>query len=282
MNDFFASVVSVIATINITHLLIIVVTGVVGYMLFSSLTIGALERGLALQRKGRHSEAEAKKRAKTLSSVLRSVLAFGTIVTAIFMILSDFGLNIAPLLTGAGILGVAIGFGSQTLVKDLLSGLFILIEDQFDFGDRITIAGYTGTVEELNLRRTVIRDESGVEHYIPNSQITVVSNATKHSSAISVDVPLNYDVNLEKVFTIAREVTEQVSTAPEFADIFLKKPEVIGIMYYTTDGMLMRIRGRSLPHTNSAYERKLRQELQTRFRKEKIALGASSTIVGSV
>lgn len=267
--------------INVEHIVVIIFTGVISYSLLGFLITSALKRGLTLELKRRHTVAEAQKRAKTLSSVIRNVLALFITAVCVFMILSDLGVNIAPLLTGAGILGVALGFGSQTLVKDILSGLFILIEDQFDFGDKVTIAGYTGTVEELNLRRTVIRDDSGVEHYVPNSQITVVSNATKHSSAISVDVPLKYDVNLEKVLTVAREVTEEVSTLPEFTDIFLKKPEVLGIMYYTTDGMLMRIRGRSLPHTNAAYERRLRLELQTRFRKEKIALGASSTIVGA-
>jgi small-conductance mechanosensitive channel len=96
-----------------------------------------------------------------------------------------------------------------------------------------------------------------------------------------VDVPLKYDVNLEKVLRVAKEVTEEVSSSADFESIFIKKPEVIGIIYYTTDGMLMRIRGRALPHTNAAYERRLRQALQERFRKEKIALGASSTIVGN-
>lgn len=269
------------SNINVWHILVIIISGVLGYVIVSVVLTLALKRGLALERKRRHSQTEAEKRAKTLTSVLRNILAIMATSTVVFMILSDLGVNIAPLLTGAGILGVAIGFGSQTLVKDVLSGLFILIEDQFDFGDRVTVAGLTGTVEELNLRRTVIRDESGVEHYIPNSQITIVSNATKHSSAISVDVPLKYDVNVRKALRVAQEVTSEVSSLPEFEPIFLKKPEVIGIMYYTTDGMLMRIRGRALPHTNAAYERRLRQELQERFRKEKIALGASSTIVGS-
>lgn len=269
------------SNINVVHIFVIIAGGIVSYVVLGVILTLTLKRGLALERMRRHSQSEAEKRVKTLTSVLRNVLAILSTCVVVFMVLSELGINISPLLTGAGILGVALGFGSQTLVKDVLSGLFILIEDQFDFGDRITVAGLTGTVEELNLRRTVIRDESGVEHYIPNNQITVVSNATKHSSAISVDVPLKYDVNLEKVLRVAKEVTEEVSSSADFESIFIKKPEVIGIIYYTTDGMLMRIRGRALPHTNAAYERRLRQALQERFRKEKIALGASSTIVGN-
>jgi small conductance mechanosensitive channel len=281
MEVFWDAFLEIVGKVDVIQIIVIVVSGVLGYLFFGYVLTAAVHRGLTLQGKRRHSAPEAKKRAKTLSSVLRNILALVITLVVIFMLLADLGVNIAPLLTGAGILGVAIGFGSQTLVKDVLSGLFILVEDQFDFGDRITVAGLTGTVEELNLRRTVIRDESGVEHYIPNSQITVVSNATKHSSAISVDVPVKYDADLKKVMAVAQEVTDAVSTLAEFQDIFLKKPEVLGVMHYTTDGMLLRIRGRSLPHTNSAYERKLREELQTQFRHAKIPLGASSTIVGS-
>ncbi len=270
-----------VTTINALHLLLIIVSGIAAYLIFSFLMMSAVRRGLSIGRTRRHSPEETQKRAQTLTSVLRNVLGLTITCIVAFMLLAELGVNITPFLTGAGILGVAVGFGSQTLVKDVLSGLFILIEDQFDFGDVVTVAGLTGTVEELNLRRTVIRDEAGVEHHIPNSQITTVSNATKHSSAVSVDIPLAYSVDLGKAIALAQEVTAEVASAEEFHEIFLKNPEVIGVMHFTTDGLLLRIRGRCRPHTNATFERRLRQELQTRFRSAKIALGSSNTIIGS-
>lgn len=120
-----------------------------------------------------------KKRTKTLYELSISTLKIIIIFTAFFMILDEFGVNIAPLLTGAGIIGVVIGFGSQTLVKDYISGLFILIEDQFRKGDKVKIGNVEGKVEDFTLRQTIIRDENDNLYYIPNSQITIVSNLSK-------------------------------------------------------------------------------------------------------
>lgn len=156
----------------------IIVLGYIFYYTFKIFGEGWIKKITEKKYEIRDGEA-IQKRAKTLYDLLINTLRVFIIFISSFMILDELGMNISPLLTGAGIAGVAIGFGSQTLVKDYISGIFILIEDQFRRGDRIKIKEIKGQVEDFNLRRTVIRDENDILYYIPNNQITIVSNLSK-------------------------------------------------------------------------------------------------------
>jgi small-conductance mechanosensitive channel len=144
-------------------------------------------------------------------------------------VLPIFGIDMKPLLASAGIAGLAIGFGAQTLVKDVINGFFILVENQYDIGDVVRLGPVTGTVEEMTLRRTVLRDADGSVHVVPNSEIKIVTNTTRDWTLVSLHVPVAYSEPNEKVMSVLREAAEELRNDPEFAAAIVSAPEVPGI-----------------------------------------------------
>ena len=157
-------------------ILLILVASYIGYVVVKTIMRRFIDRYVRLRGKGRHSKSWFDKRSQTLNNMLTWTLGLIIVVIILFMILSEIGVDITPLLAGAGVLGIAIGFGAQSLIKDFVTGLFIMLEDQYSKGDVVKIAGIAGLVEEVNLRRTVLRDLDGIVHSIPNSEITTDSN----------------------------------------------------------------------------------------------------------
>src|SRR6185503_2416062 len=143
---------------------------------------------------------------RTLAAVINSVGVFVVMFVSTLMILGALGLNLGPLLASAGIVGLAIGFGAQTLVHDVINGFFILIEDQFDIGESVRMAGVKGNVEAMSLRRTVLRDDDGTLHMVPNSQITIVSNQTRDWAQISLKVTVAYDEPSDRIIALLKRV----------------------------------------------------------------------------
>ena len=163
----------------LTNGVIILAYIVIAYFIFRLVKLvipRIVDRMVKAKGKGRHSKLWFKNRAKTLSGMLTGIIGAIIAAVALFMILPELGINITPLLAGAGVAGLAIGFGAQSLIKDFVSGLFTLLEDQYNKGDVVKVAGIAGLVEEVNLRRTVLRDLDGIVHIIPNGQIATVSN----------------------------------------------------------------------------------------------------------
>lgn len=262
--------------ISLLNVVFIIVGGLLLHFIGTSVVCAAVSRGVTMkdQSRKKRPKAETKQRISTLCDMIRKVFRITIFVVIIMMLLAEAGINIAPMLAGAGILGVALGFGSQTIVKDFLAGLFILVEDQFSIGDYVKIAGISGTAEDMTLRRTVLRDIDGVEHHIPNSAIKTVSNYTKNWSSVKVDIAISYEVDLKKALTVARKTVSDFSKLQHNKSALVKEPEVLGVVDYTTNGMLIRILGRSKSHKQWELERELRQKLQIAFRKEKIKMGA--------
>ncbi len=173
------------------------------------LATAAIPKGIekAVQRsRGDQTEEEVKKRAETLSGVLVASLQAVIIAVIFFMMLSDIGLNIAPMIAGVGVVGIAIGFGAQSLVKDIIAGLFILLENQYRRGDVVKIADASGLVEDINLRRTILRDMDGVVHSVPNGEIRVASNLTKGWSRVNLNIGVGYGTDLEKAIAVINRV----------------------------------------------------------------------------
>ncbi len=167
--------------------------------------------------------------ARTLSSVVKAT-GLGIIgFLAVLQVLPMLGFNLAPLLTSAGVAGVAIGLAAQTIVKDCLNGMLILLEDQYNVGDWIKIAGFTGQVEAMTLRKTSLRDGDGTLYIIPNSQITSVANLTRNYSAPVLSVALDYGADPDKVIALLTEVSMSVRNDPKFKDAFLSDPSVLGV-----------------------------------------------------
>jgi small-conductance mechanosensitive channel len=166
---------------------------------------------------------------KTLTSVVRAT-GIGTIVViAALYILPLFGFNLGPLLTSAGVAGVAIGLAAQTIVKDCLNGFLVLVEDQYNVGDVVRLAGLSGTVETMSLRRTQVRDGDGTLYIIPNSQITTVANLTRDFSVATINVAVDFSANPDEVLALLKRVAMDVRNDPAYSGVYLADPTLLGV-----------------------------------------------------
>ncbi len=203
------------------------------------------------------------KKAKTLSALLLSVWRYSVIVVTIILVLSELRIvEIAPILAGAGVLGLAVGFGAQSLVRDVISGFFIILEDQFSIGDYVSVGGYTGIVEELGLRITKIRDFSGELHIIPNGQIDAVTNRTRGSMRALVDVGVAYEENIDRVLSVLEELS--LRFAADNSDI-IEGPTVLGVVELDDSAVIIRIVARTVAMAQWKVERDLRLLIKTEF-----------------
>lgn len=166
---------------------------------------------------------------RTLAGVVRATGIAVILVIATLWVLGAFGINLAPLLASAGVAGVAIGLAAQTIVKDVLNGALILIEDQFNVGDVVTVAGVTGNVEAMTLRKTTVRGGDGTLYIIPNSQITTVANQSADFSVATINVSVDFSANPNKVLEILNRIASEVRNDPAFKDLFLAEPQVLGV-----------------------------------------------------
>jgi small conductance mechanosensitive channel len=180
-------------------------------------------------------------RAQTIGSVLKSCATAFVFGTAFVMVLRELGLDIAPVLTGAGIVGVAIGFGAQNLVKDFLSGMFMILEDQYGVGDVIDAGPASGTVEAVGLRSTRVRDVNGTVWHIRNGEIARVGNMSQNWSRAVLDVPVPYDSDVDTVADLLESVATEVARDPEFAENVLEDPTVWGVEQLSGDGPVLRL-----------------------------------------
>jgi small conductance mechanosensitive channel len=210
---------------------------------------------------------------RTLSSVIYSVGLFVILFLAAMQILPLFGINMGPLLASAGVVGLAIGFGAQTLVRDFINGFFILVENQYDIGDTIRIAGVQGAVETMTLRRTVLRDDSGALHTVPSSQITVVSNLTRDWTQVALHVSVAYGADSDRVIGLLNEIGAEVANDPNFADKIVAKPEVPGIDKVSGAEVDYLMLVKTKPGAQFAVSRELRRRIKAGLEKNKIEPG---------
>ncbi len=210
---------------------------------------------------------------RTLSSVIHGIGLFVIVFVASLQILPLLGINMGPLLASAGIAGVAIGFGAQTLVRDFINGFFILVENQYDIGDTIKVAGVTGTVESMTLRRTVLRDGDGTLHSLPSSQITVVSNTSRDWAMLSLMVSVAYHEDSDKVTRLLQEVGEEVAGDPAYSATILAKPEVPGIEKVSGDTIEYLMLVKTKPGQQDGVRRELRRRIKLSFEKNRIEPG---------
>src|SRR5215467_9864886 len=207
---------------------------------------------------------------RTVASVLTSVGIFVIFFVAALMVLGVFRLNLAPMLASAGIAGLAIGFGAQTMVHDFINGFFILFENQYDLGDTVRIAGVKGTVEKMSLRQTVLRDEDGTVHIVPNSAIQIVSNMTRDWSQLALRITVAYSEASEKIIGLLKEVGAEVRNDPAFASDIVSDIDVPGIDRVGNGEAeyLMLIKTR--PNKQFGVSRELRRRIKECFEKNKV------------
>ena len=224
-------------------------------------------------------DQDAVKRANTLGRVFRYITSVTIYLIAFMLILSELKINIAPILGAAGIVGVAIGFGAQSLVKDYVGGLFILIEDQIRQGDSIKIEGYEGTVEEITLRYVRLRDYDGFVHFIPNGQIRIVTNMGRDFSYATFDIALGYEVNLDKAIKLMQEVSEKLRKSLTYKTKVLSDIEISGVDRFNESSLVIKARIKTQAMEHSNIRREYLRLMKQAFQKAKIKPPYSQVII---
>jgi small conductance mechanosensitive channel len=195
----------------------------------------------------REKEEEFRKRAQTLKSSVRFVVTITIVIVAIIMALRELGVDIAPIIAAAGILGLAVGFGAQNLVKDLISGFFILMDNQIRVGDVVQLNGNGGLVEDINLRITTLRDLAGNVHYIRNGDIGVVTNMTMGYSRYVFDIGVAYREDVEEVIEVLKQVDEELRADPAFKDDITEPLEILGLDQFADSAVIIKARTTTKP-----------------------------------
>jgi len=218
-------------------------------------------------------------RAKTMGDLLKSVVT-GILVAIIgTMMLSELGVNIAPIIASAGIIGIALGFGAQSLVKDFLSGIFMIVEDQFGVGDVVDVGEASGTVEAVSLRVTRLRDVNGTVWYVPNGEILRVGNMSQNWARAVVDVSVGYGEDLARVKRVLTEVATGLWEDEEFRGLVIEQPEVTGVEVLAANAVTLRVMVKTAPMEQWAVARELRQRIKARFDHEGIEIPFAQRVI---
>lgn len=210
-------------------------------------------------------DVEFHKRTHTLGTIIRYVLIFAIIAIASMTVLKELGINIGPILAAAGIVGLAVGFGAQSLVKDVISGFFIILEDQIRVGDVVEIAGKSGLVEKINLKTTVLRDMAGNVHCVPNGLIQVVTNMTKEYSRYIFDIGVAYKEDVDRVIEVIKEIDEDMRNDPDFKNDIIEPIEILGLDQFASSSVIIKARTTTLPIKQWRVGREFNKRLKKRF-----------------
>ena len=229
-------------------------------------------RFIALVLKHGEDDQEFQKRTQTLGSILRYVLIITILIVGIMIILKEVGIAIGPLLAAAGIVGLAVGFGAQSLVKDVITGFFILLEDQIRVGDVVQIAGKTGIVEKINLRTTMLRDLAGNAHYVPNGAIDAVTNMTKEYSRYVFEIGVAYREDVDEVIEVMKQVDEELRNDPNYKDDILEPLEVFGLDQFGNSALIIKARTTTKPIRQWAVGREFNRRLKKTFDEKNIEI----------
>lgn len=213
-------------------------------------------------------------RARTIGSVMRSILSILVWTLAVFWILSVLNVNLAPLIAGAGLVGIALGFGAQSLVKDFLSGIFMLMEDQFGVGDVIDVGEASGVVESISLRVTDIRDNDGVLWHVPNGFIERVGNKTQQWARAVIDIGISYDADVDQANQAIADAAQSLWDDPAWRPLMLDEPEVLGVETLGLDRVTLRATVRTLPLERWKVAREFRARVKAGFDQAGIELPA--------
>lgn len=224
-------------------------------------------------------QSEREKRAETLVNIMNLAVKISALAIGSLMIVREMGIDIGPLLAGAGIIGLAVGFGSQALVKDVVTGFFILIENQFRVGDVIRAGGHSGLVEKITLRTTVLRDLEGAVHIIPNGEIGTVSNLTYIWSKALIDISVDYRSNIDRAMEIMLEVARDMASEERWKRELLEDPQVLGVQALGDSSVILRISFKTLPQSQWALAREYRRRIKNRFDAEGITIPFPQTTV---
>jgi small conductance mechanosensitive channel len=223
-------------------------------------------------------EAE-KKREDTLIKIFDTIVKVVVWAVAAIMVVSEFGVEIGPMIAAAGIIGVAVGFGGQYLIRDLISGLFVILENQYRIGDVVKTGDIAGTVEDITLRILVLRDLDGTVHHIPHGEITKLSNLSKEFARVNIDLGVAYDTDLEKLIKVINDVGQELASDSEWKDLIIDAPKFIRVNEFADSAIVVKILGDTKPLQQWAVAGELRKRLKIVFDKEGIEIPFPQRVV---
>jgi len=255
---------------GIIVLAILVVTVIIWYSLSRFLPM-LIYRSMAKPRRGESREG-MKRRADTLVRVFVGTGRLIIVLIAILMILSETGVEIGPILAGFGVVGIAVGFGAQYLIRDLIAGVFILLENQYRVGDVARVADIAGLVEEVNLRKTVLRDLDGIVHHVPNGEIKVASNYSRHFARVNLNIPVSYGTDLERAISVINRVCQELYEDENWHKVFQNMPQVLRVDNLGDSGIDIKILGDVKPLQQWATMGELRLRIKKAFDAEGIEI----------
>lgn len=259
----------------LSHGLIILLIAAIAYLLFRlvrTVLPEIVESSMSARGRGRKAKEDLARRVQTLSGMLTTLAAIIIAVIAVFMILGEIGVDVTPLLATAGVAGIAVGFGAQSLIRDMIAGLFILMEDQYNKGDVIKVAGIAGLVEDVTLKRTVLRDLDGIVHSIPNGEIKTASNYTKEYSRLHLDIPVAYGEDLERVIGVINRVGQEIAKDPLWGPKIRSAPQSLGVNKFAESGVEIKVLGDTKPMLQWEVTREFRLRIKKAFDQEHIEI----------
>ncbi len=215
--------------------------------------------------KKRQEDGESQKRAETLGAMLRYVISIVVLSLGLMLLLEQFGIQLGPLLAAAGVAGIAIGFGAQHLVSDVIRGFFIMMNNEIRVGDVVEVAGKSGVVESINLRITVLRDLSGNVHYVPNGKIDIVTNMTVEYSRCTIDIGVSYRESVDEVIEVMREVDQDLRADEIFGKVILEPIEILGLERFDDSAVVVRARYTTKPIKQWNVKREFNRRLKIAF-----------------
>ncbi len=230
-----------------------------------------LVRSTMVKAKGESKEG-IKKRTDTLVHVFMGMGKVLIIIIALLMVLSEFGIAIGPILAGLGIAGLAVGFGAQYLIRDLIAGIFVIFENQYRVGDVAKVADITGIVEEVNLRKTVLRDLDGIVHHVPNGEIRVASNYTRHFARVNLNVSVAYGTDLDQAISVINRVGQELAADEVWSKLIISAPQVLRVDNLGDSGIDIKTIGDVKPLQQWAVTGELRKRIKKTFDEEGIEI----------
>ncbi|MEY4390680.1 MAG: hypothetical protein RLZZ400_423 [Actinomycetota bacterium] len=271
---------------SIIHIVLIIVGALVGRAVLLA-SVKRIVRGVVTGVKGKNSDDEESplekarvvQRTRTIGSVLGNFITWGISLVAVIMVLSEAGVAVGGLIAGAGIIGAALGFGAQSLVRDLISGLFIVFEDQYGVGDSVDVGEAKGVVETVGLRVTQIRDVEGTLWYVRNGEIVRVGNSSQGWSRVVLDVALDKKVDIEKARTAIEKAAAAVAKSPAHKSDLQGAAEVWGVQDFDGNQIVLRVVQQVSPKTSDIVAREFRQQILRALAEAKIELAAGKQTV---
>jgi small conductance mechanosensitive channel len=261
----------------------IVLIAVVAYVLnkiLSRIIVRAV-RVAVVRDKHMTKEAEVK-RENTLIRIFNGALGIVILTIAVLMILQESGLEIGPILAGAGIVGLAVGFGGQYLIRDIITGLFVILENQYRIGDVVNIDNTGGLVEDISLRKTTLRDLDGTVHHIPHGEIKKVSNLSKNFARVNLDIGVDYGSNLEQVIRVINQTGNELAEDPDFKGAIITPPQFLRVNEFADSAIVVKVLGETQPLKQWEISGEFRKRIKIAFDREGIVIPFPQRVVHQV